>query len=176
MSANSQTSPGLFGSGNSLAFGINTDSVFLNGGQQQLTTHWSAGGGIEYYWTPIFSTTLYGGYSRFEYNDTVVNGRFFCGTAAGTAQVFTVAAGVTCDPSYSLWQIGAVINWYPVKNLRIALDVQHTEVLTGFDGQTLNLARPFGATSSILGARPAGAYAISDDGITQVMFRVERSY
>jgi len=36
-------SPGLFGSGNQVALGVITDAVFLNGGQFELTTAWTAG-------------------------------------------------------------------------------------------------------------------------------------
>src|SRR5262249_10347709 len=36
-------SPGLFGSGNQVGLGVITDAVFLNGGQFELTTAWTAG-------------------------------------------------------------------------------------------------------------------------------------
>ena len=39
------TSPGLFGGGNTVALGVITDGVFVNGGQFQLTTTWTAGAG-----------------------------------------------------------------------------------------------------------------------------------
>ena len=35
------TSPGLFGGGNTVALGVLTDGVFINGGQFELTTAWS---------------------------------------------------------------------------------------------------------------------------------------
>ena len=46
-----------------VAFGVSTDAVYVNGGQLQLTTTWSAGGGFEYFWTRNFSSTIYGGYT-----------------------------------------------------------------------------------------------------------------
>ncbi len=65
---NSQTSPGLYGSGNEVAFGMLTDAVYANWRHLELTTAWAAGGGFEYFWTRNFSSTIYGGYTRTEYN------------------------------------------------------------------------------------------------------------
>ena len=125
ITANSQTSPGLFGSGNQVAFGIRTDAAYVNGSSLELTTTWSAGGGFEYFWTRNFSSTIYGGYTRTEYDNNVIAGRWFC---AGT---ITVSAAVACDPGYSLWQIGTHHDWFPVPGLRFAVDVLYTGVEFG---------------------------------------------
>src|SRR4051794_15105905 len=79
------SSPGLFGGGNTVAFGVISDAVFLNGGQFELTTAWTAGGGWEHFWLPNFSTAVYGTYTQVTYSDTVVNSRLFCGGTAGGA-------------------------------------------------------------------------------------------
>ena len=123
-----------------MAFGVNNDAVYVNGGQLQLTDHYSFGGGFEYFWTRNFSSTIYGGYTRFEYNSTVVNNRLFCGGAngfTGGAQGFTTAG--TCDPSYSLWQIGTHHDWFPLPGLRFAVDVLYTQVELDMKGQTVTL-------------------------------------
>jgi hypothetical protein len=177
MSANSQISPGLFGSGNTVSFGVNTDAVYVNGGQLQLTDHYSFGGGFEYFWTRNFSSTIYGGYTRFEYNSTVVNNRLFCGGAngfTGGVQGFTGVVG-TCDPSYSLWQIGTHHDWFPLPGLRFAVDVLYTRVESDMAGQTVTLTRT-GAFNQVLGARPTGAYLIKDLGLISVMARAQRSW
>jgi hypothetical protein len=164
---NSQTSPGLFGSGNEIAFGVLTDAAYLNGSNLELTTSWSAGGGFEYFWTRNFSSTIYGGYTRTEYNNNVINGRWFCG--AGTAQAFTVAAGVACDPGYSLWQVGTHHDWFPVPGFRLAVDVLYTGIESAFAGQTITLGKT-------QGARPTGVYQAKDLGIVSVAFRAQRSW
>ena len=79
-------SPGLFGGGNQVAFGVITDAVFVNGGQLELTTAWTAGAGCEHFWLPNFSTTVYGTYTQVSYNDTVINNRLFCGGGGATNQ------------------------------------------------------------------------------------------
>ncbi|MBX9774934.1 MAG: porin [Xanthobacteraceae bacterium] len=168
---NSQTSPGLFGSGNEIAFGVLTDAAYLNGSNLEQTTSWAVGGGFEYFWTRNFSSTIYGGYTRTEYNNNVINGRWFCGGAGGnsTQTAITVAAGVACDPGYSLWQVGTHHDWFPVPGLRFAVDVLYTGVESAFAGNTVTLGK---AT----GARPTGAYAAKDLGILSVAFRAQRSW
>ena len=63
MSANSQTSPGLFGSGNQIAFGA-TPMPSTSTAGNSADHDWSVGGGFEYFWTRNFSSTIYGGYTR----------------------------------------------------------------------------------------------------------------
>jgi len=160
---NSQTSPGLFGSGNQIAFGVLTDAAYVNGSSLELTTTWAAGGGFEYFWTRNFSSTIYGGYTRTEYNNNVIAGRWFC---AGT---ITVSAASACDPGYSLWQIGTHHDWFPVPGLRFAVDVLYTGVESAFAGQTITLGKA-------VGARPTGVYTAKDLGILSVAFRAQRTW
>src|SRR5215470_20182741 len=93
-------SPGLFGANNTVALGVITDGVFVNGGQFQLTTAWTAGAGYEHFWLPNLSTAVYGNFTAIRYNDAVINNRLFCNGAGANAvnQNIRVAATVTCDP------------------------------------------------------------------------------
>ena len=160
---NSQNSAGLFGTGNQVAFGFRTDAAYVNGSNLELTTTWSAGGGFEYFWTRNFSSTIYGGYTRTEYNNNVINGRWYCGNT------ITVAQGVACDPSYSLWQVGTHHDWWPVPGLRFAVDVIYTGIESAFAGQVVTLGKA-------QGNRPTGAYTAKDLGIFSVAFRAQRSW
>src|SRR5262247_4257190 len=65
---NNLSSPSLFGGGNTVALGVITDGVFINGGQFELTTAWTAGAGYEHFWLPNVSTALYGTYTQVRYN------------------------------------------------------------------------------------------------------------
>jgi hypothetical protein len=162
------SSPGLFGSGNTVAFGVLTDAVYVNGGQLQLTTTWTAGGGYEHYWLPNVSTAVYGSYTQVRYNDTVINSGMFCNVGPATTQSIVVT-GVTCDPGFNFWQVGMVNNWYPVAGFRLAVDVLYTRVETAFSGDTISL-------SKAQGARPTGSYLAKDEGILSVMFRAQRNF
>src|SRR6185503_13059914 len=105
-------SPGLFGSGNQVAFGVVSDAVYVNGSGLQQTTTWTVGGGFEYFWTRNFSSTIYGSYTEVSYNSTVVNGHWFCGgTAGSSAQNVVLSAATACDPGYKYWTVGTHHDW-----------------------------------------------------------------
>jgi hypothetical protein len=163
-------SPGLFGSGNRVAWGVVTDAVYINGSQQELTTAWTVGGGFEYFWTRNFSSTIYGTYTEISYNSTVVNNRWFCGGVAGSsAQNIVLSAATACDPSFKFWTVGTHHDWYPVPGLRFVVDVLHTGIETATDGATITLAKA-------QGARPTGNYTARNLGITSVVFRAIRAW
>src|SRR5215467_15216918 len=162
------TSPGLFGSGNTVALGVISDGVFVNGGQFELTTAWTAGAGYEHFWLRNFSTTVYGNYTQVRYNDTVINSRLFCGGGGATTQNLSFT-GANCDPGFNYWTIGTHTDWYPVANFRLAVDVLYARVETAFDGQTVSL-------SKAQGARPTGLYTAKDQGTLSVIFRAQRNF
>jgi hypothetical protein len=162
-------SGGLFGAGNTVALGVISDGVFVNGGQFELTTAWSAGGGWEHFWLPNFSTAVYGTYTQVRYNDTVINSGLFCASNGAVAQSIIPASGVRCDPGFNYWSVGAVTNWYPVAGFRLAVDVLYARIESAFDGQTVSLAKT-------TGARPTGLYTAKDQGILAVTFRAQRSF
>jgi hypothetical protein len=158
-------SPGLFGSGNTVALGVITDAVYVNGGQLQLTTAWTAGGGYEHFWLPNVSTTVYGTFTQVSYNNTVINSGAFC-----TGQnIALVTAGAACDPGFNYWTVGSHTDWFPVAGFRLAVDVLYARIDTAFSGDTISL-------SKAQGARPTGTYLAKDQGILSVVFRAQRSF
>jgi Porin subfamily len=146
-----------------------TDGVFVNGGQFDLTTVWSAGGGYEHFWLANVSTAVYGTYSQIRYSDNVIDSAQFCGLNGGTAQNIVLAKGARCDPGFNYWTVGAVTNWYPVAGFRLAFDVVYTRIETAFEGQTITL-------SKTTGLRQTGTYTAKDQGILAVTFRAQRSF
>src|SRR5947209_1486695 len=117
------TSPGLFGGGNTIALGFLTDGVYVNGGQFDLTTTWTAGAGYEHFWLPNVSPAVYGTYNQVRYSDAVVNSRVFCNLGNGGVAVQTISSSGACDPGFNFWTVGMVNNWYPVAGFRLAVDV-----------------------------------------------------
>src|SRR5215831_11668796 len=171
------SSPGLFGGGNTVALGVITDGVFVNAGQFQLTTTWTAGAGYEHYWLPNLSTAVYGTYTQVRYNDTVISSGLFCnGLGKATAPLPTTVAqnlsppsSGSCDPGFNFWQVGTVTSWYPVAGFRLAVDVLYSRVETAFEGETVSLGKT-------QGLRPTGSYLAKDQGILAVTFRAQRSF
>jgi hypothetical protein len=160
------SSPGLFGAGNTVALGVITDGVFVNGGQFELTTAWSAGAGWEHFWLPNFSTAVYGTYTQVRYSDSVINSNLFC---AGNQNLTLNSSNQPCDPGFNYWSVGSVTSWYPVAGFRLAVDVIYARVETAFDGQSVSL-------SKTTGLRPTGNYTAKDQGILAVTFRAQRSF
>jgi hypothetical protein len=162
-------SPGLFGGGNTVALGVLSDGVFVNGGQFELTTAWTTGFGYEHFWLPNVSTTVYGTYTQVRYDDTVINSRLFCGGGGATTQNIFLTGGGRCDPGFNFWMIGTHSDWYPVPDFRLAVEVLYTRIETAFDGQTVALGKT-------QGLRPTGLYTAKDQGILSVGFRAVRSF
>jgi hypothetical protein len=158
-------SPGLFGSGNNVAFGVVTDAVFVNGKGLEQTTAWTVGGGWEHFWLPNFSTTVYGTHTKVSYNDTVINNGWFC---AGSGAARQNIRGV-CDPSFRFWTVGSHTDWYPVPGFRLAVDVLYTRIETASEGEQVTLAKA-------QGARPTGGYTAKDQGILSAVFRAQRNF
>jgi Porin subfamily len=162
------TSPGLFGSGNTVALGVITDAVYVNGGQLELTSVWTAGFGYEHYWVPTVSTTVFGTFSQIRYNDAVINSKVFCGLGGGGAQNL-ILPSANCDPGFNFWTLGTHTDWYPVAGVRLGVEVLWSRVETAFNGQTVTLAKA-------QGARPTGVYTAKDLGILSVAFRAVRAF
>src|SRR5215813_2362288 len=163
--------PSLFSSNNRVALGVITDAVFVNGGQFELTTTWTAGAGYEHFWLPNVSTAWYGTYTQVRYNDHVINSRLFCNGPGANAinQNIRVSTSVSCDPGFNYWVVGMVNNWFPVPGFRLAVDVQYTRIETAFEGQNVTL-------SKVTGLRPTGVYTAKDLGNLSVVFRAQRLF
>jgi hypothetical protein len=154
-------SPGLYGSGNEIAFGVITDAVFSNNTGLSQTTAWTAGGGFEYFWTRNFSSTVYGNYTEVSYSNSLINTDALC--------VGPFSGSISCNPGFKYWTVGTHHDWFPLPGLRFAVDVLYTNIESEMSGQTVNL-------STKVGARPSGTYTVKDLGITSVVFRAQRSW
>ncbi len=161
--ANNLSSPGLFGSGNTVAIGAVTDAVYVDGSGLEQTTGFSVGGGFEYFWTRNFSSTIYGAFTEVSYGNNVINSAAFCG--AGIVQL---SAG-PCDPGFKYWSIGTHHDWFPLPGLRFAVDVMYTQIESNMSGQVVDI-------DPAQGARPVGAYTVKDLGIVSAIFRAQRTW
>jgi hypothetical protein len=150
----------LFGSGNQLGLGYAMDGIYVPGGDVELTTSWNINTAVEHWWRPNLHTSLYYAMSNMSYSDAVKNTSLFC---TANAQF----APTNCDPDWSGWEVGSRTQWEPVPNLELGLDVFYTHLDTAFSG-TAALGKN--------GARPAGIYDVSDQGIVSTTFRVRKTF
>ena len=105
-----------------------------------------------------------GGYVEFDYGSAAT--AMMCpggGVALGTA-----LTGVSnCSPNFSFWEVGSRTQWNPHPDLDIGVDVFWTHLNTAFAGTAVLAAN---------GARPGGVYAIQDQDVLSVLFRIQRNF
>jgi hypothetical protein len=201
-------SASFFGSGpggaspaiGTLSYGAMTDAVFINGGELQLTTTWTAMAGYEHYWTDILKSSFTAGYTAVLYNNNAKNlfatnvcggtgatgpggvlGTFTAGATTGQAGLNTLA---NCDPDWGFFQGGIRTQWNVAPGFYLGFDVFYTHVFTAFKGSLANVAgATLGATSGVatlinpvIGGRNNGVYLLDDQGIWGGVFRAQRAF
>jgi hypothetical protein len=151
-------------------------SIAGYGGAVELTTGWALQAGIQHYWTPSLRTSLWGGYMEIDYGATATalicaSGTLPMGAAVVATGLFPTGTGtVTCNPDFVLWQVGSRTIWNPVANLDVGVEILYTKVETDWGPGTVALPA-FAA-----GARPAGLYALDDQGVWSAMIRFQRNF
>jgi hypothetical protein len=182
-------------SAGTIAIGAVTDAVYggwmtpLQAGLQ-LTKGWGIRGAYNHNWDPYWSSSLFGGFAEIRYNDTAKNlwcasygGTFANGTALPTSfggaalasghQATPVPfSGYSCDPGFSLAQIGLVTRWTPVKNLTFSIEGLYTYLTTNMHGLATGTL-----TSSV--PQPGGSAAVwqyGSMGTASLNLRVQRNF
>jgi hypothetical protein len=160
------TSQALFGSSNRLAVGWMSDGVYINGSRIELTTAWAAGLGYEHFWSPGFSTAIFGAYEGVRYNRTA--SAYFCGLN-GAAAIANITFANCSSPSWSFFQGTVNARWAPLSHFELVAEAWQVKVFSGFNGAaTLN--------SAATGARPTGPYSITNQSLRGVSFRAVRYF
>ncbi len=83
-----------------------------------------------------------------------------------------VGPGYSCDPGFSLSQIGLTTRWTPVKNLTFSSEVMYSYLQTNMKGSV------FGTTTSAF-PLPGGAatqWVFGNQGTVSANFRVQRNF
>ncbi len=154
----------------SIGFGFAPDTVFVNGGQQQLVQTWGFRGGYTHNWNPYWNSSIYGAYAAVMYNDT--SKTLICGTGGvGGAfrNAFVATALTSCNPDYNIGQIGFKTGWTPVKNLTFSADLTYTMLDQNFAGLVTT------AGSATIG-KPATTYALANQNTLLLLLRAQRNW
>jgi hypothetical protein len=174
--------------GGKTALGVVTDSVYGGFGTSmqaglQLTQGWGFRGAFNHNWDPFWSTSLFGGIASLRYNDTAK--ALWCASYSGTTPAGTPLVGVaapsghpvaavsadyTCDPGFTMSEIGLVTRWTPVKNLTFSGEVLYAYLKTNMTGSavfTPNSAFPLVNTAT---------YQYGNLGTASVNVRVQRNF
>jgi hypothetical protein len=170
--AGTATSPSfaMFGGSNSayqsIGFGATTDAVYLPGaagGSLDLTESYGLRGAFNHNWNAYWSTSLYGGYSAVRYDSDARSA--ICTNY--TATLKNVSADYSCNPDFSVSQVGVSTRWTPVKNLTFTGEVQWFHLDQNFRGTaTLTPAAPM----------PTAVYQFKNQDTAFLQVRVQRNF
>src|ERR1700742_4037337 len=108
------------GVGGKEAIGAISDGIYGGGPLNtsiQLTNSWGVRGAFNHNWDPYWSSSLFGGVTGVSYNSTAkglwcANYGLAAGVPAGNAN--GMAGVTTCDPGFTLAEIGLTTRWTPV--------------------------------------------------------------
>jgi hypothetical protein len=195
------TKGGPAGTAGTMAIGAITDGVYggwqtnLQSGVQ-LTRGWGFRGAFNHNWTPEWSSSLFGGIAQISYNNTAK--QLWCASYAGTNPDGTpigtgpstgtvlqgagntptgkpgtpvAGSGYSCDPGFTMSQIGTTLRWTPVKNLTFSSEVMYSYLKTNMTGQAAGTL-----TSSFPVAGGAQIYQYGNVGTVNVNLRVQRNF
>jgi len=153
----------MFGGNSKVAFGTAPDTVFGLGTSQQLIQTWGFRGAYTHNWTPKVFTSVYGAYAGVNYNGTAQ--ALVCANF-----VATYGAGVTtCNPNYSIGQVGTITGFTPLKNLTFSADLTYTQLYQKMGGTALI---PANAATG----KPGGVYTLANGNALQLLLRAQRNF
>ena len=178
--ATSSASPSfaIFGKGiggvsyQSVGFGFTSDGIYsgtnnANGTPIQLTTAYGVRAAFIHNWSPEWQSSIFGSYSKVDYNGTAT--ALICNNYGANRTAFTRGPGFSCNPDFAVSQVGFRTGYTPVAGLTFSmeylyanLDQKFTGLVTGLPSATL--------------AKPNTTYSFKDQDTHSVNFRVQRNF
>lgn len=144
-----------------------SDSVFVTGSGQQLTTTYGFNGAYTHNWDPRWNTAIYGGWGAVRYNDTAKG--YICGAVVAGLALSSGAAG--CNPDFNYSVVGMITRWTPVKNLTFSADLAYTMLDQKYAaGSTVVLPAQAGI------AKPGATYELKDQNTVSLLIRAQRTW
>jgi len=172
---------GPTGTAGKLAIGAITDGVYsggpggsgVGGTQVQLTQGLGIRGAFNHNWSPEWSSSLFGGAAQLSYNNT--SKAIWCASyvASVGGPGGTLLPGSTCNPGFTMSEIGLVTRWTPVKNLTFSTEVLYAYLHTDMSGSVTGTAS---SAFPIQSGTVASPYVFGDKGTVSVEFRAQRNF
>lgn len=131
--------------GGRVGAGLNSDAIFINGGQVQLTTAWTLAAAYDHFWRPDLHTSLWANYLVVDYGAAA--NALLCSTLAGGQ------GGAGCNFDWSELHVGSRTQWDIRKDFHVGAEVVYSR-LTSMKTATGVLTTPGG------GGLAAGTYSI----------------
>ncbi|MET4046154.1 hypothetical protein ABIC03_007893 [Bradyrhizobium sp. RT6a] len=144
-----------------------SDSVFVTGAGQELTTTYGFNGGYTHNWDPYWNTSVFGAWAAVRYNNTARG--YICGAFVTTLALSTGVAG--CNPDFNYAVVGTKTSWTPVKGFTFTGELAYMMLDQKYaSGSTVTLPLQSGI------AKPAAAYELKDQGSLQLLLRAQRNF
>ncbi|MGY4627159.1 hypothetical protein ACVWY3_004915 [Bradyrhizobium sp. USDA 4486] len=158
---------GLAGAYQSIGLAGVSDSVFVTGSGQQLTTTFGFNGGYTHNWDPHWATSIFGAWSAVRYNGSAKG--YICGAFVASLALSTGLGG--CNPNFNYSAVGTRTAWTPVKNLTFLAELAYTMVDQKYaSGSTVTLP----AQAAI--AKPGATYELKDQNALTLLIRAQRNF
>lgn len=158
---------GLAGAYQSVGLAGLSDSVFVTGSGQQLTTSYGLNGAYTHNWDPRWNTAIYGGLGAVRYNSTAKG--YICSAFVATLALSSGVAG--CNPDFNYGVVGVVTRWSPVRNLTFSADLAYAMLDQKYaSGSTVTLPVQSGI------AKPGAAYELKDQNSLTLLLRAQRTW
>lgn len=144
-----------------------SDSVFVTGAGQELTTTYGLRGGYTHNWDPMWNTAIYGGWAAVRHGSTAKG--YICNAFVAGLALSSGLAG--CNPDFNYGAVGVVTRWTPVKNLTFTADLAYTMLDQKYaSGSTVTLP-----LQSAVG-KPTATYALKDQSTLTLLLRTQRNW
>lgn len=158
---------GLPGAYQSVGLAGVSDSVFVAGAGQQLTTTYGFNGGYTHNWNANWNSTLFGGFGAVRYNSTAKG--YICGAFVTTLALSSGLGG--CNPDFNYSVVGTATRWSPVKNLTFSAELAYVMLDQKYaSGSTVTLPVQAGI------AKPGAAYELKDQNSLALLLRAQRNW
>jgi porin-like protein len=158
--------------GDNFGYGFLSDGVFsVATGDVQLTTAWGVNAAYDHLWMPNFRTSIWGSWTRYEYNQSanlaICNAQTIAAVGAITFTPFQAQTGA-CNNNFSWWQLGSRTQYNFTPWFYVGFDVKYERIDTASNGQQAFVTPPAGV------AKPAALYTIQNQDNYAVRVRVHR--
>ncbi|MCK1758649.1 porin [Bradyrhizobium sp. 137] len=144
-----------------------SDSVFVTGAGQELTTTYGFNGGYTHNWDPYWNTGIFGAWAAVRYNNTAKG--YICGALVANLALSSGAAG--CNPDFNYAVVGTLTRWSPVKGLTFSGELAYMMLDQKYaSGSTVTLPLQSGV------AKPAAVYELKDQNSLVLLLRAQRNF
>ncbi|MFK4654184.1 hypothetical protein ABIF97_004118 [Bradyrhizobium japonicum] len=144
-----------------------SDSVFVTGSGQELTTTFGLNGGYTHNWDPRWASTIYGAWGAVRYNNTAKG--YICGAVVTGLALSSGLAG--CNPDFNYATVGTSTSWTPVKGLTFLAELNYTMLDQKYaSGSTVTLPPQSGI------AKPGAAYELKNQNSLTMLLSAQRNW